>query len=104
VIFDELHVQRDSELWDALTLGSGARKDPMIVAITTAGFDLDTICGRLYNYGKQVISGQSVTMSGLVSFGGKHRMVARFMTEMLGRKRTQTWLKVCWTWKTWKSA
>jgi phage terminase large subunit-like protein len=58
VVFDELHVQRDSELWDALTLGSGARKDPMIVAITTAGFDLDTICGRLYNYGKQVISGE----------------------------------------------
>lgn len=60
VVFDELHVQRDSELWDALTLGSGARKDPMIVAITTAGFDLDTICGFLYNYGKQVISGQKI--------------------------------------------
>jgi phage terminase large subunit-like protein len=58
VIFDELHVQRDSELFDALTLGSGARKDPMIVAITTAGFDMDTICGRLYQYGKQVISGE----------------------------------------------
>jgi phage terminase large subunit-like protein len=57
VCFDELHVQRDSELWDALTLGSGARKDPMIVAITTAGYDFDTICGRLYNYGKRVIAG-----------------------------------------------
>jgi phage terminase large subunit-like protein len=57
VIFDELHVQKDSELFDALTLGSGARKDPQIVAITTAGYDFDTICGRLYNYGKRVISG-----------------------------------------------
>jgi phage terminase large subunit-like protein len=57
VCFDELHVQRDSDLFDALTLGSGARKDPMIVAITTAGYDFDTICGRLYNYGKRVIAG-----------------------------------------------
>ena len=58
VIFDELHVQgANSDLWDALTLGSGARKDPNIVAITTAGFDLDTVCGRLYNYGKEVVAG-----------------------------------------------
>jgi phage terminase large subunit-like protein len=60
VIFDELHVQPNEELWNALTLGSGARKDPQIVAITTAGFDLDTVCGRLYNYGKRVISGDQV--------------------------------------------
>ena len=60
VVFDELHVQPNSELWDALTLGSGARKDPNIVAITTAGFDLDTVCGRLYNYGKRVISGDQI--------------------------------------------
>jgi phage terminase large subunit-like protein len=57
VVFDELHVQPNDDLWDALTLGSGARKDPMIVAISTAGFDLDTVCGRLYNYGKELISG-----------------------------------------------
>jgi len=58
VVFDELHVQgSNSDLWDALTLGSGARKDPMIVSITTAGFDLDTVCGRLYNYGKEIVAG-----------------------------------------------
>jgi len=56
-IFDELHVQPNEELFNALTLGSGARKDPMIVAISTAGYDLDTVCGRLYNYGKEIISG-----------------------------------------------
>jgi len=58
VIFDELHIQKNDELWDALTLGSGARKDPMVIGITTAGFDLDTIGGRLYNYGKSVASGE----------------------------------------------
>jgi len=57
VVFDELHVQPNDDLWNALTLGSGARKDPNIVAITTAGFDLDTVCGRLYNYGKEIVAG-----------------------------------------------
>lgn len=58
VVFDELHVQRNDDLFDALTMGSGARLDPLVVAITTAGFDLDSLCGRLYQYGKQVASGE----------------------------------------------
>jgi phage terminase large subunit-like protein len=58
VIFDELHVQPNDDLWDALTLGSGARLDPLAVAITTAGFDLDSLAGRLYNYGKSVAANE----------------------------------------------
>lgn len=59
VIFDELHVQPNRELWDVMTLGSGARRQPLIVAITTAGFDVDnTICGQLYTYGRKVAKGE----------------------------------------------
>jgi phage terminase large subunit-like protein len=60
VIFDEVHVQPNEDLWNALTLSSGARKDPHIIGITTAGFDPDSLCGRLYNYGKRVIAGDQV--------------------------------------------
>jgi phage terminase large subunit-like protein len=60
VIFDEAHIQPNEELFNALTLGSGARKDPNFVAISTAGYDLDSLCGRLYNYGKRVVSGDQV--------------------------------------------
>lgn len=60
VIFDELHIQRTDDLWDALTLGSGARLDPLVIGITTAGFDLDTIAGRLYTYGKGILGGDIV--------------------------------------------
>jgi phage terminase large subunit-like protein len=60
VVFDELHVQRNDDLYDALTMGSGARLDPLVVAITTAGYDLETLCGRLYQYGKQVAAGEIV--------------------------------------------
>ena len=56
VIFDELHVQPNRELWDVMTLGSGTRQQPLVVAITAAGYDKDTICGELYDYGKKVLS------------------------------------------------
>jgi len=58
VLFDELWNQGDSELFDQMTLGSGARIEPLVVAITTAGYDLDTLAGRLYNYGKQCAAGE----------------------------------------------
>lgn len=59
VVFDELHVQPSRELWDVMTLGSGTRRQPLVIAITTAGHDVDgTICGELYRYGKRVESGE----------------------------------------------
>lgn len=57
VIFDELHGWKNEELWNALTTGSGARKQPLFVYITTAGTDDNSIWGREYNYAKKVASG-----------------------------------------------
>ncbi len=36
VIFDEVHAQPNRDLWDVLTTGSGARRQPLFVAITRA--------------------------------------------------------------------
>lgn len=58
VLFDELHVQRTFDLWDAMTLGSGTRLDPIVVAITTAGQYLESPCGELYEHGKRVVAGE----------------------------------------------
>jgi len=58
VLFDELWNQSTSDLYDQMTLGSGARLEPLIVSITTAGYDLDTVAGRLYQYGKQCAAGE----------------------------------------------
>ena len=57
VIADEVHVL-PQELWDTMTLGSAARDNALVVGITTAGHDKDTLCGRLYDYGKRVQSGE----------------------------------------------
>ena len=42
VIFDELHAQKNRELWDIMTFGAGsARKQPVWIVLTTAGDDPD---------------------------------------------------------------
>jgi phage terminase large subunit-like protein len=52
VVIDELHVHRDPELYYSLTTGQLARESPLVVSITTAGFDRQTICYDLYERGK----------------------------------------------------
>lgn len=53
VIFDEVHVQPNRDLWDAMVLGMGTRERPMIVGITTAGYDRTTLAWDLYERGKR---------------------------------------------------
>jgi phage terminase large subunit-like protein len=57
-IFDEVHVQPNEDLWAAMTLGTGFRLQPLTIGITTAGFNKATLCGRLYEHGKRVLSGE----------------------------------------------
>jgi phage terminase large subunit-like protein len=68
VIFDELHAQPDRELYDVMSLAMGARQDPLMVMITTAGVMADrfgnpTVCKTLYDYGVQVATGEAVDPS-----------------------------------------
>jgi phage terminase large subunit-like protein len=44
IIFDELHAQPNRDLWDVMKTGTGARTQPLIVALTTAGYDRNSIC------------------------------------------------------------
>lgn len=53
VIFDEVHVQPNRDLWDAMVLGMGARERPMIVGITTAGYDRASLAWDLYERGQR---------------------------------------------------
>lgn len=43
LVFDELMAQKNRTMWDALTTSQGARRQPLIVAITTAGWDKQSI-------------------------------------------------------------
>jgi phage terminase large subunit-like protein len=57
VIFDELFVQPDRELWDVLTTSTGSRRQPLTIAITTAGFDKESICYEIHEYAVKVRDG-----------------------------------------------
>jgi phage terminase large subunit-like protein len=58
IMFDELHAQRDSSVWDVMVSALGARAQPMLSAITTAGYILDGICTDLRGYLIKVLRGQ----------------------------------------------
>jgi phage terminase large subunit-like protein len=57
VIFDELHTQPNRHLWDVLTTSGGTRRQPLTVAITTAGYDRKSICWEQHDYARKVLDG-----------------------------------------------
>ena len=57
-VFDELHRQRNSDLWDVLTYGMATRSQPLMFAITTAGISGESpICEEQYQYACNVRDG-----------------------------------------------
>ena len=62
-IYDELHGMRDDgteNLWQVLETSTGSRKEPISIAITTAGFDRYSACYKMYDYAKKVLNGTLV--------------------------------------------
>lgn len=57
VIADELHAWPGRELWDVLVTSQGARKQPLVFAISTAGFDRHSILFELYDHACKVRDG-----------------------------------------------
>jgi len=50
-IVDELHVHRDGNLYETIQTGMGARDQPMLFAITTAGYDRTSILWKRLQHG-----------------------------------------------------
>ena len=60
-VFDELHAQPNRELYDVLTKGAGdARKQPLMVLLTTAGYDRNSICYEVHEYALKVKNGEII--------------------------------------------
>jgi phage terminase large subunit-like protein len=56
-ILDEVHAHPDRTIYDVLKSGMGARRQPMIWMITTAGFDLSSFGYEMHDYAKRVLEG-----------------------------------------------
>ncbi len=68
VIADELHAWKGRDLWDVLETATSARRQPLMVAITTAGFDRQSLCWQLHDYTEKVLAGiiEDDTFFGLI--------------------------------------
>lgn len=57
VLMDELHVQKNPELYETLLTSQGARAEPLFISITTSGYDKNSIGYQIYSYAKKVVDG-----------------------------------------------
>lgn len=57
-IVDELHGHKDRGVWDVLDTATGARKQPIIWAITTAGSNRAGICFEQQTYVRRLLDGK----------------------------------------------
>jgi phage terminase large subunit-like protein len=57
LIIDELHAHKTREVWDVLEGGTSARRQPLIFAITTAGYRRESICREVHDYVEKVLEG-----------------------------------------------
>jgi phage terminase large subunit-like protein len=56
-IIDELHAHKTPDMWDVIETGMGARRQPMMIAITTAGVNKQGICYEQRTYLEKILDG-----------------------------------------------
>jgi phage terminase large subunit-like protein len=57
VIIDELHAHKTRAMLDVLDTATGARREPLLFIITTAGVGKETVCGQMHDYAVRVLEG-----------------------------------------------
>ena len=54
-IVDELHAHKTRDLLDRLVTATAARRQPLIIAITTAGYDRESVCWEQHAYAEKIL-------------------------------------------------
>ena len=55
LIFDEIHTQPKRDLWDTLSPAGAARKQALVMGLSTAGVDKESIGYELYDYSRRIV-------------------------------------------------
>ncbi len=55
-VIDELHAHKTRDIWDVIETGTGARTQPLLWAITTAGFNRAGICYEQRSYSLKILN------------------------------------------------
>jgi phage terminase large subunit-like protein len=56
-LIDELHAHRTRAIVDVMETATGARRQPLQLEITTAGFDQNSVCYEHHEYSRKVLEG-----------------------------------------------
>mgnify|MGYP001181031095 FL=1 len=54
-IVDEIHAHKSRDVWDRLETATGARRQPLMLGITTAGYDRESLCWELHEYLQKIL-------------------------------------------------
>lgn len=60
VLFDEVLTQRDRHLWDAMRQGFGTRRQPIMIAATTAAYTTAAFALEEHEYGERVLANPAI--------------------------------------------
>lgn len=55
-IIDEFHEQKDRKLYDVIKSSMGSRTQPLMIVITTAGFNLESPCHSMYELSIEILN------------------------------------------------
>ena len=56
-IVDKVHAHKTRDTWDTIETATGARRQPLMFAITTAGYDRQSLCFQQHEYSEKVLEG-----------------------------------------------
>lgn len=56
-LVDEVHAHKTRQVWDVIETATGARRQPLMLAITTSGYNRQSLCWQLHEYSQQVLDG-----------------------------------------------
>ena len=59
-LIDELHAHKTRDVVDRLDTATGARRQPLIIEITTAGHDQTSVCYEHHEYSRRILDGSVV--------------------------------------------
>lgn len=60
LLFDELHAQKTWDLWNTLRYGGAARRQPLLIWISTAGADKNSLCAAQWKYALDIQESRAV--------------------------------------------
>jgi len=52
-----VHAHKTRDTWDVLEMATGARRQPLMFGITTAGYDRQSLCFQLHEYMEKILDG-----------------------------------------------